>query len=326
MNITTIDKTSYENALVAWMKQYEGQVAKIYADDKGYPTIGIGYAIITKDGLKKNWETDLRSVMPQPSLVDYSKIAELIKKIQKTKPYTEERTQTLIDAYYADAGVNGIELSATEQRKLLVDVSLKSFENDLATSILPYSNERVAYISQIYRLGSAPSLRQAIIDGNRAEAWFQICYDSNNKGGISFPRVIAEANLFGLYDQTPNDENYKDIMRMARIRADKIASESARSSLYGDISQIIQPAKNYLINTYANGVTIDGEVIVGVNEKNDKLKLGKGIAIINDYLQGTEKNDLIFAEEGKDTLIGGEGSDVLYGGAGDDVLVGDKGG
>ncbi len=239
-----MDQTSYENALVAWMKQYEGQVAKIYADDKGYPTIGIGYAIITKDGLKQSWEADLRSVMPQPSLVDYSKIAELIKKIQKTKPYTEEETQALIDAYYADAGVNGIELSYEEQKTLLVDVSIKTIENKennyISTSILPYSNERIAYISQIYRLGSAPSLKQAIIDGNRAEAWFQIRYDSNNNGGQSFRRVINESNLFGLYDQTPNDENYKDIIRMARIRADKIASESARSSLYSDISQIIR--------------------------------------------------------------------------------------
>ncbi len=142
-----MDLTLYQDKLLAWMKEYEGQVAKIYADDKGYPTIGIGYAIITEDGLKNSWENDLRSVLPQPSLVDFSKITNLITDIQETKPYTEERTQILIDAYYEDAGAHAIELSYEEQRSLLVDVSLKSFEEDLDPSILPEKRGQVTNIN-----------------------------------------------------------------------------------------------------------------------------------------------------------------------------------
>ncbi|MBU0633261.1 hypothetical protein KKA17_11545, partial [bacterium] len=109
---------------------------------------------------------------------------------------------------------------------------------------------------------------------------------------------------------------------MAYIHADKIASETAKSSLYDPISFNIQTAKNYLISNYAQDVSIDGDVIVGVDNKDDILSKGVGVANINDTLQGTDKNDLMFGEKGDDMLIGGKGSDVLYGGEGDDTLMG----
>lgn len=43
MNLSKLDTTTYKNLLVTWLKQYEGQEAKIYSDDKGYPTIGIKF-------------------------------------------------------------------------------------------------------------------------------------------------------------------------------------------------------------------------------------------------------------------------------------------
>jgi hypothetical protein len=204
------------------------------------------------------------------------------------------------------------------------------FENSVPLSLLPESKERAAVMSQLYRLGTggAPSMLQAIQDGNRAEAWYQIRYESNfdNMSG-NYERVIKESDIFGLYDTAPNTRNSKDIIRMARIHAEKIIVEENKSADYNghEIGPQIQSAKSYLIANFSQGITIDGEVIVGVNSVNDELWRGVGIGDIHDSLQGTLHNDLIFGENGSDTLSGNDGNDVIYGGFDRDTISGGAG-
>ncbi|KEQ01948.1 hemolysin-type calcium binding protein related domain, partial [Snodgrassella alvi SCGC AB-598-J21] len=45
----------------------------------------------------------------------------------------------------------------------------------------------------------------------------------------------------------------------------------------------------------------------------------------NDYIVGSETNDIIYGGAGDDTLSGYEGDDILYGGTGDDDITGDEG-
>ncbi len=70
---------------------------------------------------------------------------------------------------------------------------------------IPNSRERLVFLDLAYNnivgAGQSPSLRTAVINGDRAEAWFQIRYDSN--GGASQGVGIAkrrfyESSLFGL--------------------------------------------------------------------------------------------------------------------------------
>ncbi len=75
MNLSTLDATTYKDLLVSWLKQYEGQETK----------------------------TEINSVLPQSSLVNFNKLNSLMSNIiasESTGGYTKSETETLIDAYY----------------------------------------------------------------------------------------------------------------------------------------------------------------------------------------------------------------------------------
>lgn len=69
---------------------------------------------------------------------------------------------------------------------------------------VPKSRERAALMSLVYNGGAGmvgPGLRGALASGDRAEAWWQIRYNSNggNVAGLATRRCF-EGDLFGLYD------------------------------------------------------------------------------------------------------------------------------
>jgi GH24 family phage-related lysozyme (muramidase) len=204
---------------------------------------------------------------------------------------------------------------------------------------IPQSNERITLVSLAYNnlIGvnpggtfKSPSLRQAIIDDNRAEAWYQIRYNSNNgESRVSSGQGIAnrrfqEADLFGLYGNgTISDLEAKEVLQMYTkyrdlslelngIRAyDAQFNPTNPNAGSHGIDFAISPARGHLIDNFAEGRTIDGEVLVG---KNDVFP--------GDTFEGTASGDLLFGEQGNDVLRGGAGTDVLYGGAGIDTLSG----
>ncbi|MEO0459084.1 MAG: calcium-binding protein [Cyanobacteria bacterium P01_A01_bin.114] len=45
----------------------------------------------------------------------------------------------------------------------------------------------------------------------------------------------------------------------------------------------------------------------------------------DDFLEGTDKSDIILADQGNDIVLGGDGKDIIKGQKGDDVLLGDGG-
>src|SRR5438128_935104 len=211
--------------------------------------------------------------------------------------------------------------------------------------ILGESNERLALLSMVFNGGlgifgsslSQSKLLNALETGNRAEAWFEIRYNTNAESkrtdaasqavteGIA-DRRIHESNLFGLYNEQgpsiPEDEA-KDVLRMYTIHRNDIQTyENQFHSLFlvagaNTIQSQLTAAKGPLLALYADGQTIDGDVLVGA-----------------DLLIGTAKADLIFGEKGDDILVGndandilrgGEGNDELFGGLGNDVLKGGAG-
>jgi len=153
---------------------------------------------------------------------------------------------------------------------------------------------------------------------NRAEAWYQIRYQSNSDGKHA-PRRIAESNLFSLYDnpgQGVSEAEAKEVLRMYTVHRTEIqAYETKFSGPFAPtgsntITSQLLGAKEKLITVYGEGRSID-EVLVGQND------LGRG-----DTLVGTANGDLLFGEQGTDVLTGGAGTDVLYGGDGVDTLSG----
>ncbi|MBI3399768.1 MAG: hypothetical protein HY026_11150 [Deltaproteobacteria bacterium] len=169
-----------------------------------------------------------------------------------------------------------------------------------------------------------PATIAAIKNDNRAEAWYEIRYNSNSDGQHA-NRRYSEADMFGLYDTGAifTDAEAKEVVRMYTEHRGEIAryeiSYPPSDSGYANITTDIKPASDYLITNFASGKTIDGQILVGA-DTNNYLKDNP-----NDAILGTDKNDLIFGEKGNDALNGGAGNDVIYGGQGNDVIYGGTG-
>lgn len=188
------------------------------------------------------------------------------------------------------------------------------------------SKERAALVSLLYTGGTGiigPKLLAAIASDNRAEAWYEVRYQSNGDG-IHATRRYAESDKFGLYDgldqnnPAPTQAEALEVMRMYTKHHEEIRSyEATFSPLAGSppishgIDFNLSFSRNQLITDFAEGRVISGEVWVG---KDDVFP--------GDTLDGTANGDLLFGEKGNDVLHGAAGTDVLYGGEGIDTLSG----
>lgn len=131
------------------------------------------------------------------------------------------------------------ELTAEESGQLL-RASMRGYEGPAKSLNMPLSEERVAMVSLTYNRGvgaltgnaarNIPEhpIMDAIRDGNRAEAWFQMrynCWGSNTQfeGGLR-KRRFAEAQVFGLYDDPNNvsPEEARSVAQMYGLHQDEI--------------------------------------------------------------------------------------------------------
>jgi len=224
---------------------------------------------------------------------------------------------------------------------------------------IPQSRERAVLESLAFNnpaiIRQSVSLRKAIIEGNRAEAWYEIRYNtnggSNPSGGIA-NRRFKESELFGLYDEgmsTPiifRDEALQ-IYQMYQNHRESILGYEIE---YGDgstgknrrndagatsLENSVKPAYDLLIDEFVTipleglDLGIDfrdiqvaddtGETLEGT--KRDNFKLGAG-QDTNDLLIGGIGNDVILGNGGKDVLHGGDGTDWIEGGSGNDFIFG----
>jgi len=209
-------------------------------------------------------------------------------------------------------------------------------------------------------------LRNAIAHNDRAEAWYEIRYNSNlNQLPGLAKRRYYEAEVFGLSGDSiaPADveSDAKGAYRMLwrhRATIDKyegsygvkldgtvaarnmIAEANSATLGYGltgtaseidTLTAALAPSRTYLIDKYVTtpGFTtpITGDILVGESDGTngtpgdiDTRYYKNNIpGAADDWLTGTNNNDLIFGEGGNDTIYGLGGSDVLYGGAGNDI-------
>ena len=192
------------------------------------------------------------------------------------------------------------------------------------------SNERVALVSLAYSsrvnrttgiatlLGDR--LRKAIINGDRAEAWYEIRYDSNADGQHA-ARRYREADLFALYNAAPTEADHKAAYRMLTRHKDTIlGSDGVPGGAPGyedrfpppsglGLEAQLSPATAYLRSTYGLGANIAWhDIFVGSNT--------------GETLLATDRDDTLLGEGGADTLLGEAGDDVLIGGLGNDHLYG----
>jgi Ca2+-binding RTX toxin-like protein len=334
----------FNAALYSFLKQREAFVPRIYLDGKGIPTLGVGYALAVRNETTKLYE--LRSA---PELTQQMG-AMGITLTQADKDILNAAVGAL-NGQAVPPGVPTIEHwpgsnntpfsfgTITEpQFQPLFNLLVDDFTTKLIAKIgqpvfsaLAGANEMVALLSLTFNSPSliGPKLIDALQTGNRAEAWYEIRYQSNKErqtdpllaGGIA-NRRYAESDRFGLYDNaalTPDEA--KSVFRMYTIHRDAIhvyeSDPLVAPGATDTFASKSSDARNKLVDVYASfagAPTIGGEVLVGQDE-----------VLPGGRLDGTALNDLMFGEKGHDILKGDAGDDVLYGGEGTDQLTGGTG-
>ena len=251
-----------------------------------------------------------------------------------------------------------------------LDIS-RSFENFLQNNgiELPDSRERAALMSMWYqlpgavgyggyfinKLGGLSNMSQALIEGNRAEVWYQIRYQSSNNGTDGAMRRFAEAEMFGLYNDsanvTPDEAN--QVYRMLQLHRDtilayesnfgsRIAAANVNYELTGTdqvdiLVQALNPARDAIIadlqDNYPSlaGKDLSGYLSTSIYIDPNRNNAGEQLnpshnGILNarqNEVSGNEiiSNDILIGEDGDDTLEGGKGNDTLVGGIGLDRYI-----
>ncbi len=182
-----------------------------------------------------------------------------------------------------------------------------------------------------------PKLTRALQYQDRAEAWYEIRY---NSGSDAATRRFLEADTFDIYNDSSafNDLDAKSAFRVFTRHGDKMktweqshASDLERATRWGiglnievqGLVDTLQPARDWLTFQYDQGVNISGDILVGENDgTNGGLDSRYFNGTDSDYIDASSNNDLIFGESGNDTLIGNAGDDVIYGGQGNDTITG----
>ena len=235
----------------------------------------------------------------------------------------------------------GATIAVTSGNPLVISGKQARLDAILGNSLAHDTLEYIAVMSMFYNTESlvkaGSKLATAVINGKRAEAWYEIRYqsDANN---LHTGRRISESNLFGLYDHPDlgvQEAEAKEVLRMYTAHREQVRTyESNHLQDYpvGGTTSIdfqLIGAKAPLIQTYAQftgAPAIDGEVLVGRDLQRDTFDLQPvSIPGVPAYVFDLSNNDLMFGEGGDDFLRGRGGIDVLYGGGGDDRLVGDAG-
>ncbi len=214
----------YSIALYQTLLMFEesGEVkTQAYTDDKGIPTIGVGINMRAHMGtilLKAFGIEDNGLVTTLNKIVNKQWAANL--KGDTAKTLRDELNTAMADYKKTHPTVTASDfVLSTSQVKDVFDALVPKFNKNVLTFLadkgvtnLENSREFLALMSLAWAnpgelLG--PGLGQALKDGNRADAWFQIRYGSNKgwdtkaptsgTGGVAARRDV-EAHLFGLYD------------------------------------------------------------------------------------------------------------------------------
>ena len=219
---------------------------KAYVDTKGIPTIGIGFNL----RVTKNLDLVLQALgfdlsgqqLTGDALAAEQQYIQAIRNVINNVQYTYTKddsddillqnnlTQVMyarandtrytsfsrrgVFEFYNDNEVMGVYNSIIGDYEKIVDNKLGYCMAD--------SKERAALVSMAYN-GGGGIIKRALVDAitndNRAEAWFEIRYNSNSDRGHT-RRRYQEAEMFSLYDNGPlSVAEMKEVMRMTKQSA-----------------------------------------------------------------------------------------------------------
>jgi hypothetical protein len=349
---TISDKAAYKTLRFLVIKNTENAQSAPYFDSAHLASIGIGFnltapksleAVLKELGVSDKSADVTNAISGLSSTATAAELAKALDKaIGKTFTLTDDQMKNVFEsqlAANAETAVNNF------------------FAN------IPDSDERAALVSLGYNnpalLGT--NLHDAIADGQRAEAWFQIRYLSNggtnpaDKKGIS-KRRYYESQIFGLYqEKTDNsDLEYREIFQMYTRHSQQIIDYDNQwdvGTQYAVINKVEQPngvanANNDYAQANVQHTTI---VVNGVRIEDlgtDGVLHDAAVQLVATYAQGyvassqfaSSNINQIFAAGGSgdaafndvnrsadktvDLILGGNASDVLVGGSNKNIIFG----
>lgn len=204
-----------------------------YSDTQNIATIGIGFNL-RSDPIRALVITQVTGLMSGSQ--EFAAFDQLLAAAVAPDLTTDLAVQAALNGVLVDYDMNSgfAPLGLTEFRLLptqsenIFNVSIVDFEATLQNRLtnagvgdLPDSREKLALLSLEYNNGAAligPNLRAALASNDRAEAWWNIRYDSNANNDVAQRRYV-ESHIFGLYDEVDPDANY----RPEEIEALKVA-------------------------------------------------------------------------------------------------------
>ena len=319
----------------------EGSTRTAYVDSVGDPTIGIGFNLVY------NLEPVLRVIVGNNNWSN-TLLARLENEVEKSYASNSNGNATLranldrVMKTWHDKKDSDVPKSFRFKSDAAVAKALDKLAPDYDDHIddwlagIPESREREALFSLCWNGPSllGPKLKAAINSGDRAEAWYEIRYNSNGNGieGLANRRYV-EAETFGLFDKN-GKATFAEAMQAGQMLArhhetvlwyeDKYDADNA-----GDIKEIPgidaiageqAPAIKAALRTLGLSTKIKVEELLAAS--GDRLNVsGDGTS----YDSSKNNDDLILGSKGANGLSGKGGADILAGLQGADTLTGGGG-
>nr|WP_298130116.1 hemolysin [uncultured Pseudoxanthomonas sp.] len=207
----------YRRRASVMIQSFEGYRAGSYDAGDNMATIGFGYTFNRNNNLEL-WER---------AGVELSQ-AERQQLIAIDRAPNEQKTALGL--------AFDVRITREEARSLLENASLSRYERHAANLDMPFSDERAVVVSLTYNRGPGrmathmQGFNDATTDGDRAEAWYQLRY--NSRGTNADPDVQLglrarrnmEAEIFGLYNDPLNvtSDEARSVYRMFQLHRDDI--------------------------------------------------------------------------------------------------------
>ncbi|HLM54437.1 MAG TPA: hemolysin [Pseudoxanthomonas sp.] len=258
MPINYQDRTEeeYRRRASVMIQNFEGYRAGSYDADDNMATIGFGYTFNRNNNLEL-W--DRAGV--QLSERERQQLAAI------DRAPNEQKTALGL--------AFGVQITREEARSLLENASLSRYERHANNLNIPFSDERATVVSITYNRGTGrmathmQGFNNAITDGDRAEAWYQMRYNSfgtavigtNNELGLRARRNM-ESQIFGLYDDPLNvtPEEARNVYRMFQLHRDDILENERNWGVDLDGNQARRSAIAQANNNYPDLVQEYGQV------------------------------------------------------------------
>jgi hypothetical protein len=358
LKFTGLTTSAYRKAGFDLLLNLEGSTRRAYLDTAAdpAPTIGIGFNLrynlepvlkaITGTGWSAVLQAKLKAVIDQSyAKGDATLLNSRLDAVMADWNATRDPGVPKTFGFSSDAKIQTALTALSPRYEAVIDKWLPD---------IPNSTERAVLFSMAYNAPSllGPKLKAAILAGDRAEAWYEIRYNSNGSGhaGIANRRYV-EAEHFKLFAKAgaATTAEALDAGLMYTAHRQKIlsyedrfdADDAGRIKGFEGIDAIFQeyaPAIARLKAAYgiAKGMaleelqvasaetrTLSGDGTAYDSRASDAdLLIGASHA---NTLSGGSGNDALLGLAGNDRLDGGSGNDWLNGGAGADRLTGGKG-